>query len=144
LEEKIGKIHEELYFGKCPLKCNGEYMQWWECVGKIVKKGEPEKNKFTRYLCEKISFTAKTKNVSFFSSINSPLDLYHGIDGFIIIWKNWKHINGRITTLDITLRESKPEFKSDFLVTPKDLLNINLLVKEITDSLEKRPLFYSN
>ena len=50
-----------------------------------------------------------------FISIDTPLDYWHGVDFFI-------EYEGRIVTVDVTVRESKDFYKADILITRSEVL----------------------
>ncbi|MCG2695295.1 hypothetical protein L6261_04440 [Candidatus Parcubacteria bacterium] len=129
----IGKIHEELYFGKCPWQSN-EHEEWFECFKRIIRIGHQEGTLFTESFYKEIAWRlgySNNNNIEFFSAIGSPLDLFHGIDGFVVVWLDEKKCNAKIVTLDITLKGEKDVLKSDFLITPPALNNTTLLIESI-------------
>lgn len=135
---RMGKVHELLYFGKCSWKLQGAHHPWWNCVQEITKFKQQTGTKFTKLLTSSIAsrLSINRKDLTFYSSIDSPFDEFHGIDGFIIWWTSHEKAVGRIVTFDITLKEEK-EYKADILISPQKLNSFKILVSEITGCLIK-------
>lgn len=49
-----------------------------------------------------------------YSSVNSPLDYFHGVDGFF-------EFRGQVVTIDVTTNSRKVTAKADFVIHPADL-----------------------
>src|SRR3989344_3849196 len=49
-----------------------------------------------------------------YSSVNSPLDYFHGVDGFF-------EFQGQVITIDVTTNSRKVTAKADFVIHPTDL-----------------------
>ena len=54
-----------------------------------------------------------------FTSIGTPLDSFHGIDG-------WFEFRGRVLTMDVTTNEQKDSYKADMIIHPRDIEDDNL------------------
>ncbi len=144
----VGKIYERSFFGKCPWQSE-DYESWWECVRRIIKTGDQPGTDFTKIFCKEIAwrlgYNDNDNVIEFFSAVDSPLDRYHGIDGFVVMWLSEEHDNAKIVTLDITLKPEK-DYKSDFLITPQVLGKIHLLITNIVLGLRKskKRVFYND
>lgn len=54
------------------------------------------------------------RELRLFSAVNSPLDFFHGVDG-------WFEFRGRVVTMDVTTNPHKLSAKADFIIRPEDL-----------------------
>lgn len=54
------------------------------------------------------------RELRLFSAVNSPLDFFHGVDG-------WFEFRGRVVTMDVTVNRRKLSAKADLVIRPDDL-----------------------
>src|SRR3569832_709900 len=89
-----------------------DYMEFDKALD-FVKQHQPnplERSRAVQNLCTKVAeqcFDTRTA-VKFFTAIGTPLDTYHGVDGFF-------EQGGRVATIDVSLRE-KEITKADVLI----------------------------
>lgn len=144
--EYSGKIHERVYLGGCRWNAPKEFVSWWQCVKEITTFRQQTGTLFTKELTTQISQILMTGkgNVVLYSSLDTPMDVFHGVDCFIIWWGSGRQESGRIVTMDLTLREEK-SYKADVLITPQKLGNFRELVQEVVGHLTKNPprIFYN-
>lgn len=92
-----------------------DYLPFAEAV-QFAKDHQPEltsRSKELITLRNKVAESAANKDepVRFFTAVGTPLDVYHGVDGFF-------EQNGRIATVDVSMRE-KEDFKADVLLSAR-------------------------
>ena len=67
--------------------------------------------------------------LSLYTAVNSPLDLFHGVDG-------WFEFNGRIVTLDLTRNPTKTSSNADIIIQESELDDLVSLGKRIANMLQ--------
>ena len=136
-----GRVYEKRFFGRLGAVHRPKFVarrtSFCKTVGLYKQKGwdtEPRtvyakallaevRTHFTRSLASKIGL---------YCSLGTPLDYWHGIDGFIELERS-------IVTLDLTTREDKMEVKADILVPEAIFSDPEKFVakaKEIADRLK--------
>ena len=55
--------------------------------------------------------------LKFYSALKTPLDLFHGVDGFF-------EFRGTVVTIDVTININKQKYKADLIFHPSDDLEI--------------------
>lgn len=120
-----GREFEKTIFGKCLWEKDWLiYTPKRECVQEIIKKGESETP--TILFIKKFVQKRLKRKVKVYSSLKSPLDLWHGIDGFFICGKH-------IITIDATLNREKTKKKTDLFIRQSDMEDPYKIINKITD-----------
>ena len=126
-----GRLLEEESFGR-PLLSEDEkkrYMKYKEAMNLVKDKqafepGDPDPrfaNDLHASIAEKLKLDDYGK-LKFFSSVDSPLDYYHGVDAFFEV--EGKDGKKRIVTIDISGNSKKDKGKADVLINmPMDGLD---------------------
>jgi len=136
-----GKVFEKKLLGECPLKIGG-FMYFVDSIKLIItatRRLQLKEDRYTEFVKEFINVLSKklscnNKNIEFFSALETPLDNYHGVDGFFVFWKNSKKNICRFATIDVSLRQ-KVSFRANFLVTDRDIIEKKAI--EIANYLKK-------
>lgn len=117
-----GHQFETEVLGRCSAPCRS-YVQRQECF-ELVRKHQPARK--TETLCRLEREFAKRVGgrVCFYTAVGSPLDVFHGIDGFC-------EYCGRIVTFDVTENPEKVVGKADVVIHPDDLERIEFLLVRI-------------
>jgi len=120
-----GRMLEEEVLQRCAWIWNGGYVPYNKSIAN-VKKFQPwnpsdpsslAANDLHALVVEALGIDDYSA-VSFFTAIGSPLDIFHGIDGFV----EWK---GVVVTIDITANPLKIEHKADIILHEKDVYDEN-------------------
>ena len=120
-----GSEFEKTIFGECKWKKSiSNYIPKRECVKKIIEKGESDEPTI-KFIIKKASSRLK-KPVRAYSALGSPLDWWHGIDGFFIC-------SNHIITADATLNKNKVEKKADIMIRMIDIENPYKLINAIVE-----------
>jgi hypothetical protein len=139
---RFGKIIEGEMFGKSKGFKGKEdmYLPYDDSVF-IVKKCQPSPESIKPFaqalrnkLLEKFNMAHDDEKIKFFTAVDSPLDLFHGVDGFIEL-KVGLTTYLRVT-YDITANPQKNTCSADILIdVPESGLEIN--TKEFEQKVEK-------
>lgn len=106
-----GRLFEIDVLGECNWR-EEEYVPFWKCV-RIVKHHQPSRLGPDGERLQQMVSQILGSPVRFYTAIGSPLDHYHGVDGF------FEH--GRaVVTIDLTTNPNKLEYKADIVLFPED------------------------
>lgn len=152
----IGKIYsgyafEEMVLGRSSFGCfksnnigGCKYLSFKEAIkmakniqSKLGWNSKKPPTRIAQYLYSNIVFMFKNRkrNLKFFSSVGTPLDLYHGVDCFFCL-KDKKRDN--IVTIDLTINHRKIKSKADIILSPNDIRDdgqCQKMLKNITSRL---------
>lgn len=112
------KLKPEAYEKLIQIRQNDGYVKYWDAVRWIEEfyDGDPTDppDSFPNDLHATVAESLELEDYSelrYYSALKTPLDVYHGVDGFF----TWRDV---IATIDITKNPSKgKEYKADLLIT---------------------------
>ncbi len=131
-----GHLFEEEVIGRCRVTHNG-HMRWREAM-ELVRKNQPAALPITarrlrNRVAERIGDTVGT--LKFFTAVGTPLDFFHGVDGFF-------EFKGVVVTIDVTMNPHKDSGKADIIVQKDDLNDIpelaGRIAREMRSQLSRR------
>jgi len=136
-----GKFFEGAVLGRCFGKWDG-YMTFKKAM-EAVKLGQPgdptdpeqrTANDLHALVCEELGLEDYSK-LQFFTAVESPLDYYHGVDG-------WFEFSGKVVTIDVTLNPKKELPKADIIILGEDdgisRETLSLSAKKIAGEFQRR------
>lgn len=116
-----GRLLEIEFFGPCLWEWGPEYMPYRKAMAR-VKGSQPwdptdpqprMANDLHAYVCIAIGLKDWSE-VALYTAVGSPLDFFHGIDGFF-------EFHGKVVTLDVTADPHKDEHKADVIIQLGDI-----------------------
>ncbi|MDA2921881.1 hypothetical protein MYX07_01300 [Patescibacteria group bacterium AH-259-L07] len=122
IQHYTGEEFEQEVLGCCGRGgWNGDYIPYRKSLA-LVKRFQPwnpaePRPEVARALHASVALALNIEDWSelmLYTSINSPLDYYHGIDAFF-------EYKGRVVTLDVTINPHKGQYKADFTIYRKDV-----------------------
>lgn len=137
-----GRLFEEEVLGKCRGEWSG-YMSWKDSLVYAAnhqpKGWDPsdpslkDANDFHALVAMELGIESWDE-LRLFSSVHTPLDWYHGVDGFFVF-------KGKVVTIDVTLNPNKDEAKADFVVQGcelRDRVSLKHIARQVAQVLEQR------
>lgn len=131
-----GRLYEREVLGSCKVAWDGKsYVAYDEALHGVIE-GQPwdPRDPTPRAASDLHASIALALGIEdwsklgLFTAVGSPLDFFHGIDGFIAY-------RGRYVTFDVTTNPHKDEAKADFVVTEDDLNQPDLIARLIASKL---------
>lgn len=117
-----GHLFEEEVLGRCRVRHNG-YLRWREAAT-LARASQPTCQTATVALLERIVSKKIGAAVRCFTAIGTPLDYFHGVDGFF-------EFHGTVVTIDVTHNPHKDTGKADLIVHPDDLGDLSELAARV-------------
>ncbi len=130
-----GTVERELFGRAIVIAPNVPYLDYGAAF-QYAREHQPEgtdptdpKNEFAADVMVRVEkiLDADDGEVSFYTAVGTPLDRYHGIDG-------WFEYRGNIVTIDITTNPNKETYKADIVFcVPGDGLDPSVDEQQFTD-----------
>jgi hypothetical protein len=117
-----GRIYEEELLGRCFVRWGG-YMSFQHSVRLVMENQpvgwNPERprgvaGELHRAIADELYIRGQHGTLRLFSAVGTPLDRYHGADGFFVF-------RGKMVTLDVTINSCKDEGRADFVLQRAEL-----------------------
>ena len=126
-----GHLFEQEVLGPCRLSWNGDYTPFRESL-RLVEKGQsgdpsdpesPTMNDLHALIAIALEIEDWSE-LRFYTALGSPLDQWHGIDGFFVF-------RGKRVTIDLTINPEKDGTKADLVVHQSELDDLEGLAQKI-------------
>lgn len=126
-----GRMFEADVLGECVVRWDGQYVPFKKSM-EMARNNQPRKlGHIGNILQSKVSEVLGC-SVQLFTAINTPLDRFHGIDG-------WFEVGKGTLTLDLSLNPHKDAYKADLIVGEDDVETVDKLyglAREIAQRLQ--------
>jgi len=122
-----GHLFEEEVVGRCRVIHRG-YMRWRDAA-KLARESQPARKTPTAARLEREVSQQFGKAVQFFTAVGTPLDFFHGVDGFF-------EFEGFVVTIDLTMNPHKETGKAHMVIQQGDLDDISRLAGFIAREMQ--------
>lgn len=142
-----GILLEEEVLLECLWSGNGEYVPYCRSMN-MVKKYQPwdptdpssrAANNLQVLIAEALSIEDYSE-VKLYTAVGSPLDIWHGIDGFV----EWM---GFTVTIDLTANPLKESYKADIIIHEDEIYDqeqLRIVAEQIAQLLQQKAMALNN
>ncbi len=126
-----GKMFEADVLGECVVRWDGQYVSFRKSM-EMARNSQPRQIGWVGIQLQKSVSEILGCSAQLFTSINTPLDRFHGIDG-------WFEVGNGTLTLDLSLNPHKDSYKADLIVSEDDVETVDKLyglAREIAQRLQ--------